>query len=154
MSAEATDPIRRWQTPVRWIQLLSLVGLAIAGYLMTTYVRDESPYCAGSGGCETVQTSEYATIVDGLEIPTLGVLGYLIILALTSLRGRVNTRWAYYMPLLTYGAALIGFAYSAYLTYLEAAVINAWCYWCLASAAVMTLIFALAVIDLRRAWYT
>jgi Vitamin K epoxide reductase family len=36
--------------------------------------------------------------------------------------------------------ALIGVGFSAWLTYLEAARIHAWCQWCIASATVMTLL--------------
>jgi uncharacterized membrane protein len=43
-------------------------------------------------------------------------------------------------------AAVIGFAYSLYLTYLEARVIKAYCPYCLASAGFMTLIFIAAIV--------
>ena len=37
--------------------------------------------------------------------------------------------------------ALVGFGFSAYLTYLELFVIDAICQWCVASACLMTLLF-------------
>jgi uncharacterized membrane protein len=43
----------------------------------------------------------------------------------------------------------LGVVFAAYLTYLEAAVIKAWCRWCLVSAGIISLIFLLAVGDLR-----
>ncbi|MDH5550770.1 MAG: hypothetical protein OEZ42_12790 [Gemmatimonadota bacterium] len=39
--------------------------------------------------------------------------------------------------------------YSAYLTYLEAAVIHAWCRWCVASAVIIASILVAAVLGLR-----
>jgi uncharacterized membrane protein len=142
------------RSALRLMRILSLVGLTIAAYLAVTYAQDQAPYCAGSGGCESVQTSEYVTIINGLlNVPKLGMIGYILLLALTILRGRLNERAEFYLPLLTYGAALIGLSYSAYLTYLEAFVIRAWCYWCLASAALMVIILVLSIIDLRRAWF-
>jgi uncharacterized membrane protein len=138
----------------RLIGVLSLLGLAISTYLMINYARRQAPYCAGSDGCGIVQASEYVTIITGLlDIPTLGVIGCIILLILTMLRGRAKGQIEFYLPLLTYGAALIGFFYSVYLTYLEAFVIHAWCYWCVASAIVMTMIFGLSIIDLRQAWF-
>jgi uncharacterized membrane protein len=53
---------------------------------------------------------------------------------------------------LSFGAALIGVLYSAYLTYIEAYVLLAWCYWCVGSAVIMTAIWVLTMVDLRRAW--
>jgi hypothetical protein len=41
----------------------------------------------------------------------------------------------------------VGFGFSAYLTYLELFVIDAICQWCVASAVLMTALFALAVRD-------
>jgi uncharacterized membrane protein len=45
----------------------------------------------------------------------------------------------------------IGFAFTLYLTYLEGAVIHAWCRWCLASAAIITAIFVTSLAGLRPA---
>jgi uncharacterized membrane protein len=41
-------------------------------------------------------------------------------------------------------------AFTAYLTYLEAMVIHAWCRWCVVSAVIVTLIFVVALVGLRR----
>lgn len=138
--------------PLQAMRILSLGGLAVATYLALTYTQNQAPYCAGSGGCESVQTSQYATIAAGITVPVLGTAGYVLLLALAMLRGRLNEQIEYYLPLLTYGTALFGFLYSAYLTYLEAFVIEAWCYWCLTSAAVMTAIWVLSLVDLRQVW--
>ena len=40
----------------------------------------------------------------------------------------------------------------AYLTYLEAFVIRAWCYWCVTSAVIITAIWILSIFDLRKTW--
>jgi uncharacterized membrane protein len=44
----------------------------------------------------------------------------------------------------------LAFGFSMYLTYLEAFVINAWCRWCVASAIMATVLFLLALPELRR----
>ena len=46
--------------------------------------------------------------------------------------------------------ATIAFAFSAYLTVLEAVVIHAWCRWCLVSAAIATLIFLCSLPEAAR----
>ena len=141
------------RSALRLLRILCLVGLVIAAYLTITYTQNQAPYCAGYGGCESVQTSAYITIIGALKVPTLGTIGYVLLLALTMLRGRLGDRIEFYLPLLTYGAASIGFFYSAYLTYLEAFVIRAWCYWCLASGILMVAVWVLSIIDLRRSWF-
>ena len=44
----------------------------------------------------------------------------------------------------------IGVLFSAWLTYLELAVIHAICIWCVTSACVVTLIFIVSLMDLRE----
>jgi uncharacterized membrane protein len=39
----------------------------------------------------------------------------------------------------------VGFGFSAYLTYREAASIHAYCEWCLSSAGIMTVLFLCAI---------
>ncbi len=53
-------------------------------------------------------------------------------------------------PLAGATLALIGFGFSIYLTYLELAVIDAICQWCVASAAVMTLLAGVMVTRFLR----
>jgi uncharacterized membrane protein len=40
--------------------------------------------------------------------------------------------------------------FTAWLNYLEGFVIHAWCEWCLGSAAMVLLLFVLAVVDWRE----
>jgi uncharacterized membrane protein len=112
---------------------LVLLGIGIAGYLTWVHYAGLSPLCVGGGGgCERVQTSSYAKVV-GVPVALLGLIGYVSIAA-TLLVDRPAWRLA--------GAALAlaGLCFSLYLTYLELAVIDAICQWCVASAVVMTLL--------------
>jgi uncharacterized membrane protein len=107
-----------------------MVGLLISAYLTWVHYMGVVPVCVGgSGGCKTVQTSIYATIL-GVPVAVLGLVGYSGLLLSVSLRGEVGI----YLGFLV---ALVGTLFSAYLTYLELFVIHAICEWCLASAAVM-----------------
>jgi uncharacterized membrane protein len=51
-------------------------------------------------------------------------------------------------PFLVFGMALTGVLYSAYLTWLELYRINAICIWCVASACLLTVLFAAATAEL------
>ena len=109
---------------------LAVVGLLISGYLTWVHYAGVAPVCVGgSGGCETVQASSYATIL-GVPVAVLGLVGYSGLLLAALLRGEAGV----YLGLLV---ALVGTLFSAYLTYLELFVIHAICEWCVASAALM-----------------
>lgn len=134
------------------IAALSLIGIGVAGYLTYTHWLEESVACGGYGGCDTVAESGYAR-VSGVPVAFIGLLGYLAILGMTGLWLRTGSRFGEVPPLLVWGMALAGTTYSAYLTHLEFFVIEAVCFWCLASAVVMVgilLVSTVAVVRARR----
>jgi uncharacterized membrane protein len=109
------------------VAVLALLAAAIGAFLTYERARGTLPPCpVGGGGCATVQHSRYAELA-GIPVSTLGMLGGLGLLGSTFLR----TAWA---PVATFGIALAGALFSAYLTSLEAFTINAWCAWCVTSA--------------------
>jgi uncharacterized membrane protein len=125
------------------IAALALAGLGIAGYLTYVHYAGIKPLCLASGGCEKVQSSQYGKLA-GVPVAVLGVLGYsgvLVSLLAPGDTGRATTACL----------ALIGVGFSGYLTYRELFTIDSICQWCVASAAVMTAIAALAVFRLLRA---
>ena len=121
------------------VLVLALVGLGIAGYLTYVHYAELEPVCGLGGDCERVQTSDYADL-GGVPVALMGLAGYALILASLAIPGELG---------LVAGAtlALVGFGFSAYLTYREVATIDAVCTWCVASAVVMT---ALAVVTCAR----
>lgn len=132
------------------IAVLSLIGLLISGYLTLYKLGYLGAIQCGTGGCETVQTSEYAVFL-GMPVAAWGVGAYGVLLAL-ALVG-LQPRWVgdRRIALGIFGMAAVGVAFSGWLTYLEAVVILAWCRWCVASAVVITLIFLLSIPGLRAA---
>jgi uncharacterized membrane protein len=137
---------------VQWlIRILCVLGLGVSGYLTWTYLADTDPYCGSAHGCADVQNSPYSEVA-GIPVPVIGFIGYLVLLVLSLLRGRLGPDIEIYLPILSFGAALIGVMYSGYLTYLEASVIGAWCYWCVASALIITAIWILSIIDVWKTW--
>ena len=115
----------------RVVAALALAGLAVAGYLTYVHYAGIEPVCAGGGGgCERVQTSSYAELA-GAPVALLGLIGYGLILGSLAVPGDPG-RFA--------GAllALVGFGFSAYLTWVELVEIEAICQWCVVSAILMT----------------
>jgi len=128
---------------------LALVGLLISLYLWLWKIGALGVLACGDGACERVQLSPYGQIA-GVPVALLGVVGYLAILVV-SLAGLqdpfLRRRWPTDVTLVLAGA---GVAFSAYLTYLEAAVIHAWCRWCIVSAVIIVAVFGAAVAGRMR----
>jgi uncharacterized membrane protein len=128
----------------RAVIVLSLIGAGIAGYLTWVHYGHLSVVClAGGGGCEKVQSSDYAELA-GIPVALLGLLGYLGILASTLLLPRDEGKLA------SAFLALVGFGFSMYLTWAELFRIHAICQWCVASAAIMTALTVLTLVRLLR----
>jgi uncharacterized membrane protein len=126
------------------IASIALVGVAIATYLVYIHYAGIKPICAaGGGGCEKVQTSDYAKLA-GIPVAMLGLAGYLAILASLFVRGDIGR-------LAGAAIALSGFGFSVYLTYREIFTIKAICQWCVGSAVLMTLLAILTVVRLIKA---
>ena len=124
------------------VAVLSLVGAAIAGYLTWVHFAELQPFCVGgSGGCERVQSSPYAKL-GGVPVAIIGLAGYVAVLVSLALPDRSVTAFL----------ALVGAGFSAYLTYLELAVIDAVCQWCVASAVIMSALAVASVASLVAMW--
>ena len=131
------------------IAVLSLLGLFIAIYMYLYKIGKIGSLLCGTGGCETVQLSPQARFV-GVEVSLIGILGYgvLFALALLSLQPKyLAAAWPGKLLAFLAGGAVL---FTAYLTYLELYVIHAICRWCVGSAVIIVLIFALSLADLRR----
>lgn len=126
--------------------ILIVAGIGIASYLTYVKLFDVKPYCAGVGNCEAVQSSPYAMLF-GVPVAIWGQLSYLGLLALFLVKRSDWRGFGHLARQVTFLATLVGVMYSAYLTYLELFVINEICPWCVASAIVMTALFALAIVD-------
>jgi uncharacterized membrane protein len=118
---------------------LAVIGLGVAAYLTYVHYKGIDPVCGLGGDCERVQTSEWSKLA-GVPVALLGLGGYALILA-SLLVGGERGRMAAAL------FSLVGFGFSAYLTYRELYSIDAVCPWCVSSAMVLTL---LAVITVTR----
>jgi uncharacterized membrane protein len=122
------------------VAVLALAGAGIAAYLTYAHYRGIAPVCT-SGGCEVVQTSEYAKVV-GVPVAVVGLVGYLALFA-TALVPAVEAAAA------GVAMALGGLGFALYLLYVQLAILDAVCIWCVASDVVMAL---LTIAAAARLW--
>jgi len=118
--------------------VLAVIGLGVAIYLTYVHYSGTPPACTAGESCLKVQTSRWSELA-GVPVALIGLIGYVGILAGLLAPDRDETRVA------TLGMTLIGFLFSAYLTYRELFSIHAICEWCASSAVIMTLLLALSV---------
>jgi uncharacterized membrane protein len=114
-----------------------VLGVGIAGYLTYVHYADVAPICNIAHGCVKVQTSRWADLA-GVPVAVLGLVGYVLILGALVVDGERGRMAA---AMLT----VVGFGFSAYLTYREVFSIHAICQWCVASAVVLTLLAGMCV---------
>lgn len=130
--------------------LLAVGGLFVSVYLWLFKLGYLGTIACGAGGCETVQLSPQSRFL-GVEVAAIGAAGYALLLglALLSLQPRHAGRsWPLRAQLVASGGAVL---FTAYLKYLELFVIHAICRWCVASAVIIAILFAVTVAEYRRA---
>ncbi len=118
--------------------VLGVVGLAIASYLTYIHYAEIKPLCTAGNSCIKVQSSVYSKLA-GVPVALMGLIGYILIVASLLVPQSENTRFA------TMALTLVGFGFSAYLTYRELFSIHAICEWCATSAGILTIMMCLSV---------
>ena len=137
---------------------LTIIGIVISGYLSYVALFNSAALaCGAAGGCHTVQDSTYAEIAE-IPISVFGLAMYSTLLVVyflqtnraNSLRNRASASLRQGIRVWPFLIALAGTIYSAYLTGIEAFVLEAWCLWCVASAVTIWLIFVLECLTLNK----
>ncbi len=145
------------------IVLLALAGLVDSGLALRIHYQDpaSAPPCAVSAhwDCGAVNHSRFADFPPdaaagfgdapakgGIHLPVaiLGLVGYGLIAALAL----ADQLWA------TLQCAEIGFAFAAFLSYMEEYILEKWCIYCVVSQALITAILLCTAVALalqRRA---
>ena len=143
------------------VALLAIIGLVISCFALREHFRTEPSPCSINErwDCGAVNHSPFAVIggvfqqltgqESGTEAPSklasipvavVGIVGYAAIAAFALAR-----RW-WIVLLLTTGAA----GFSAYLTYIEARVLETYCIWCVSSAVIISLTEIAAIVAVSR----
>ena len=133
------------------VAVLALAGLLVSCFALREHFRTEPSPCSINErwDCGVVNHSPFAEFPPpplrqpesrGLPIAALGILGYAAI-ALAA----YQRRWWLTLVLVT-GA--VGF--SAYLTYVEAYILETYCIWCVTSASLVVLTEVATIVAVAR----
>lgn len=119
--------------------VLTVLGVGLASYLTYIHYAGIKPLCGtNGGGCEIVQSSQYSKLA-GVPVALIGLLGYIAILGSLLVPESERTRLA------TVAFTVVGFGFSAYLTYRELFSIHHICEYCVSSAGLITILMCLSV---------
>ncbi len=130
------------------VATLAVIGAFVATYLTLYKLGFIGSLSCSVGSCEEVNTSRWSILL-GQPVAAWGIAFYIAVfaIALTGTQSRLAASRGISILLVAVSAS--GLLVSAYLTWLELAVIRAVCIWCLTSATLVTLIFIASVLDLR-----
>jgi uncharacterized membrane protein len=131
------------------VAALALAGIFIGLYLTLYKLGIIGELTCSVGSCETVNTSRWAVFL-GFPVAAWGVFFYVAVFVLALVGTAERFENAKAISLLLAVWSTVGLLFSAWLTYLELAVIQAICIWCVISAILVTAIFVLSVADLRE----
>ena len=141
------------------VALLAVAGIVVSAMALRVHYMDPAlaPPCAVTEkfDCGAVNHSRFAVFPPrtfdedpkgGHHIPVaaLGVVGYALIAGLA-----LTGRWW-----LVFQTAQIGFLFAAFLSYLEAYVLEKWCIYCLWSQGIIATILILSIAALLMRWQT
>ncbi|MDQ6770075.1 MAG: vitamin K epoxide reductase family protein [Gemmatimonadota bacterium] len=131
------------------VAALSLAGIFISLYLTLYKLGVIGELTCSIGSCETVNTSKWSTFLH-LPVAMWGLFFYVevFVIALAGTIPRLESEL--FVSVLLVADAAFGVLFSAWLTYLELAVIHAICIWCVTSAGVVVAVLLVSIADLRE----
>lgn len=137
--------------PQDMIIRVALLGLGLAGFLVARHIykhkkSEEQPLvCMVGFDCHTVVHSNYARFL-GIPVEILGMLYYglvaLFYLSILFIPGVLHTALVGFMIILS----TIAFLFSVYLISVQLFILKKFCSWCLVSAGISGMIFAITTL--------
>ncbi|MDQ5961729.1 MAG: hypothetical protein QG669_121 [Patescibacteria group bacterium] len=127
------------------ISFLGIAGFSLARYIHKKKSEKKPLICPMRTSCAEVVTSDYSKMFGvPLEVFGMwyyGVLG--VVYGFLAIFPGVHSTFISFLLVL---ASLVAFVVSIYLICVQAFALRAWCTWCLMSAFISTIIFALSLI--------
>jgi uncharacterized membrane protein len=143
------------------IALLAIAGIIDSALALRIHYQDPSaaPPCAVTEkfDCGTVNHSRYAVFppfgVDEpldstkthIPVAIFGILGYALIAGFALWPGRVTGRYFILLQI-----SEVGFAFAAFLTFMEEYILQKWCIYCIWSQVLIAVIVVLSFIEFFR----
>lgn len=124
------------------ILVFSIIGFADSLYLTIKYYFNSTINCSIFEGCDLVTMSDYSAIL-GVPVAIFGMIFYVSIFIFGFLYLRSKKKG---LIVSLFGLASIGFLISMWLVYVQAFILKTFCFYCLISALLSTILFILSII--------
>ena len=131
------------------VAALALAGIFVSLYLTLYKLGIIGELSCSIGSCETVNTSKWSRFL-GLPVAAWGLLFYIDVFAISLIGTFPRFEDERVISIVLVAEAAVGVLFSAWLTYLELAVIQAICIWCVTSAVIVAFILVVSAADLRE----
>src|SRR5690606_19465328 len=134
------------------IFLLALFGVLVVVHLWVQQRADFAFGCTGAGdaasgsGCAEVTSSAYSSFL-GVDLLVWGGLFYLVVAALRVGVAATRPQSSHSLRTASVAVVSVGFLFVVYLLGVQAFVLGQFCALCLASAATVTVLFVLHLIE-------
>lgn len=128
------------------VAALALAGIFVSLYLTLYKLGVIGELSCTIGSCETVNTSRWSVFL-GLPVAAWGLLFYLDVFGVALLGTMPRWEDERVISIILVVEAAVGVLFSAWLTYLELAVIQAICIWCVTSALIVVVILVVSLAD-------
>lgn len=130
------------------IAALAFAGIFLGLYLTLYKIGAIGELTCSVGQCETVNLSRWSIFL-GLPVAAWGTGFYASVFMVAFLGTSDRYAEVRWVPAALLGLTGWGVLFSGWLTYLELFVIRAICMWCVISALLVTVLFALSVLEWR-----
>jgi uncharacterized membrane protein len=146
----AVDEVQRDSSLRRWMLIVLVFCLIVSGYLSYVKLTNVPMVCVENGpfNCEVVQNSSYSRMF-GYPIAWYGLATNILLVVLLLLENRVQFLRDYGVTII-FGIVLFAFLFSVWLVYVQAALLQAYCPWCLTHEVLITILFIFASIRMKR----
>lgn len=143
-------PLNLWHISL----FLIFLGTLVSGYLTYVKFTAEPMMCIEGSvfNCTTVQNSAWASIM-GVPIAYLGLAMYLFLGAITFFEQKGDLMQENGL-LLQFIVGLFAWLYSMWLVYVQVALLQALCQWCLMHELIITILFGIICFRLWRSLRT
>lgn len=121
----------------------ALGGLSLSFHIGSKKHKQHHLVCPFGHDCDSVVQSKYSKFL-GIPVEIIGILYYATVATTYAVSLAFPGFLFFHVVYIVLALTAIAFAFSLYLTFIQAFILKQWCTWCLISAGFCAVIFIIA----------